>query len=65
MEDFFTPIKDFYISLNRGEKGKFVLWIQRTLEISQSTALLRIREDGWKGIERERVEAAIRDNEWR
>lgn len=58
-------IKDFYISLNRGEKGKFILWIQRKLEISQSTALLRIKDDGWKGIERDVVLDAINSNEWK
>ena len=38
-------IKKFYEGLDRGEKGKFLLWLQATLEISQSTAITRINSD--------------------
>jgi len=45
-------IKKFYENLDRGEKGKFLLWLQATLEISQTTAITRINTDGWRNVER-------------
>lgn len=58
-------IKKFYDELDRGAKGRFLLWIQSTLEISQTTALLRIKNDEWKAIERDAVLNGIESESWK
>lgn len=58
-------IRDYYLGLDRGSKGRFLLWIQCKLEMSQSTALLRVKNDDWKTIEREVVEEGIADEKWK
>ncbi len=58
-------IKKFYENLDRGEKGKFLLWLQATLEISQTTAITRINTDGWRNVERDAVMTGIENEQWK
>jgi hypothetical protein len=58
-------IKKFYEGLDRGEKGKFLLWLQATLEISQTTAITRINSDGWRNVERDAVMTGIDNGTWK
>lgn len=58
-------IKKFYENLDRGEKGKFLLWLQTTLEISQTTAITRINTDGWRNVERDAVMSGIENEQWK
>ncbi len=58
-------IKKFYENLDRGEKGKFLLWLQTTLEISQTTAITRINTDGWRNVERDAVMTGIENEQWK
>ena len=55
----------FYENLDRGEKGKFLLWLQTTLEISQTTAITRINTDGWRNVERDAVMSGIENEQWK
>jgi len=55
----------FYQSLPRLEKGRFLLFLQTITTFSQSTVMARLRDDGWRPIEREAIEKAIREESWR
>lgn len=58
-------IGSFYVGLGRTEKGRFTLWLQVLTSVSQSTVLKRLREDGWKPLERKAILAGIENDEWR
>ena len=58
-------ITSFYDGLGRREKGRFLLWVMTLTSFSQSTVLSRIRDDGWRPLERRAIEAGIVSGEWR
>lgn len=55
----------FYNSLERREKGRFLLFLQTLTTFSQSTVMARLRDDGWRPIEREAITKAINEGTWR
>lgn len=60
-----NSIGEFYKNLAQYEKGKFILCLQNKLELSYTCIFSRIKEDNWRGIEREAVEDIIKTESWR
>lgn len=60
-----NEINDFYQRLGRSEKGRFLLWLQIKTELSQGTVLSRIKDNGWRQIERDIISQGISDGSWR
>ena len=58
-------IGEFYSELGRNEKGRFLLWLMTLTTYSQSTVISRLKDDGWKPLERQAIEAGIVSGEWR
>lgn len=60
-----NEIKDFYSSLGRLEKGRFLLWAQLKTGRSQRTIKNRIDDNGWTPSDRESIERGIDSGSWR
>lgn len=60
-----NEINDFYHGLGRKEKRKFLLWLQIKTERSQGTVLARLKDDGWRQIERDVIMEGIANESWR
>ena len=58
-------ITDFYQSLERLEKGKFLLYVQSITTYSQSTVMARLKDDGWRPLERSAITKAIQEQSWK
>lgn len=60
-----NEIARFYQNLSRREKGKFLLWVQLKTERSQGTVIARIKDDGWRRIERDIITEGMENDTWR
>lgn len=60
-----NEINEFYQGLGRREKGKFLLWVQLRTEYSQGTVFARLKDDGWRKIDRELITKGIASGSWR
>lgn len=60
-----NEINEFYQGLGRGERGRFLLWVQIKTEYSQGTVLARLKDDGWRQIERDIISKGISSGSWR
>ena len=60
-----NPIGRFYIGLSRKEKGKFLLWVCLLTSFSQSTVISRLRDNGWRPLERRSIEEGIASEQWK
>ena len=61
-----SDIRSFYAGLPRKDKGLFSAWVSLKFEWSSpSTVNTRIRNGGWRGIERAILSEAIETSSWR
>jgi hypothetical protein len=60
-----VKIGEYYQTLGRSEKGRFTTWLQMVTTYSQSTVMSRLKDDGWRPLERKAIEDGIRSGEWR
>ena len=60
-----NPIGYFYNALTKKEKGRFLLWAQILTSFSQATVITRIRDNGWRPLERRAIERGIAMDEWK
>lgn len=60
-----NEIKEFYDSLTRQERSRFLLWAQLKTGRGGTTLRLRLKDDGWTPSDREAIERGIQGGLWR
>jgi len=64
MQKNVDPIHDFYFSLTKGEKGRFLAWAMLQTDRGQTTVISRLKDGRWSPMERAGIERAIAEGSW-